>query len=121
MNQIILVGKSGKDAELKRSEKGTAYCFFSIATSEFLKEKNEYESTWHFVKMFGKTAEAQAPMIKKGTTVFVQGKIKKEKYKDKTGVDKENTVVMAGQVHVIQPKRDNYSVGQEEQGYPDAF
>jgi single-strand DNA-binding protein len=100
MNRITLIGLSGADAELKQSQNGKPYCMFSIATSE-KQQDNTYATTWHRIKMFGKTAETHAPQIKKGSKVFVEGKMQYSEYTDKNGNKKSSADVMAFQVGVI--------------------
>jgi single-strand DNA-binding protein len=113
MNRITLVGRSGADAKVEMSQSGNAYCKFSVATSH--KEKEEFVSTWHNVIMFGKLAEGQGPMIKKGTKVFVEGRISHEKYTDKNGNERTTTSVIAFTVAALQkePVQNDAYAGQD--------
>lgn len=101
MNRITLLGNSGADAEVKQSAVGTAYCSFTLATSERQKD-GTFTSTWHRVKMFGKMASLAGPMIKKGSKVLVDGKMQYSEYTGKDGIKKNSAEVMAFQVFVIQ-------------------
>jgi single-strand DNA-binding protein len=122
MNRVTLIGNSGADAELKMSQNNSPYCFFSIATSE-KKQDGTFESTWHRVKMFGKTAEIQAPLIKKGSKVFVEGKMTYTKFTNKNGIEQTSADIMAFQVGVMTreaPQNDAYAQGQTQQQQPRA-
>jgi single-strand DNA-binding protein len=100
MNQIYLIGRSGADAELKYTPNGTAVCNLSIATSE--KRGETYETTWHRVNIFGKTAEAIGLRIKKGSEVFIQGKLTSRTWDDKnTGQKRTSVEILANWVRLI--------------------
>ena len=80
VNKVLLLGNFGKDPELQG--KDTMYCRFGIATTEIYKGKKEV--TWHNCVAFGRTAETIAKYFSKGDTIFIEGKIKTEKYEGKT-------------------------------------
>jgi single-strand DNA-binding protein len=100
MNMVFLIGNSGADAELKYTPNGTAIVNLSIATSE--KRGDAYETHWHRIVLFGKTAESMAPRIKKGSQVFIQGKIFTRTWDDKQGNKKTSVEITANWVRIIQ-------------------
>lgn len=86
MNKVILMGSLGKDVELKHSPKGSAYTKLSVATSENKKKEDgtwESVAEWHNVMIFGKRAEKVADCLKKGSKVYIEGKIQTTKNEDK--------------------------------------
>ena len=98
INKIDLVGRAGKDAELKYTPGGTAVCGVSIATTKSYKKKGATEytksTTWHNIKTFGKDAELMSSMIKKGdNVVIIGGNIENRSWDDKYGNKKYITEV----------------------------
>ena len=83
VNQITIVGRAGKDAEVKTLSSGTDVCNFSVATTKSYMKKGEKEwtkvTTWHNVKMFGKSAR-MAGMIRKGDNVIVIGSVEQRSW-----------------------------------------
>ena len=83
MNKVILLGRLGKDPELKYTANGKAYCNLNLATSESWKDKdgNKQESTeWHRLTSWGRQAEVMAEYLKKGSQILVTGKLKTRDY-----------------------------------------
>lgn len=97
LNQIQIIGHLGKDPEVRYLPSGEAVANFSIATTEKWKDKatgeQREETEWHRVSMFGRLAEIAGEYLKKGTLVFVQGKLKTRKYTDKDGNERSATEV----------------------------
>ena len=77
-NQATLIGNLGNEPELKFTQAGMAVCKLSVATSE--KRKGEEVTTWHRVTAFGKLAEICGEYLKKGSKVFIQGRIHNDSY-----------------------------------------
>jgi single-strand DNA-binding protein len=99
VNKVIVLGNVGRDPEVRYSAAGTAVSNLSVACSEKYKDKNgemKEITEWINVVAFGKLAEIVAEYVKSGSVVFVEGKMKTEKYQDKqTGIDKYSTKVIA--------------------------
>lgn len=92
VNKVILMGRLGRDPELKYLLDGTAAVAFSIATSEKFKRSNgeaAEETQWHRIVAYRKTAEIIAEYFHKGSNIFVEGKIKSRKYTTSGGEEKE--------------------------------
>lgn len=99
MNQVILIGRAGKDPELKIvGRNNTFICAFTMATSEPIPNTKDYKSTWHNVKCWSKTAEIAYDSIRKGDEVFVQGKIEQESWDDKNTGKKTYKTVIVGNI-----------------------
>ncbi len=98
INKVILVGNLGQDPEVKHTPDGAAITTISIATSESWKDKNSGESKekteWHRVAFFGKLAEIAGEYLRKGSQVYVEGKLQTRKWQDKTGQDRYTTEVV---------------------------
>jgi len=99
VNKAIIVGRLGRDPEVKYNQAGTAICNFSVATSNSYKKKSGErvdETEWHNVVAFTRTAEVCAEYLKKGSLVYIEGRIKtsswekdgEKKYKTEINVDK---------------------------------
>ena len=104
VNKVIIVGNCGKDPETRYLPSGVAVTNISIATSESWKDKQTGEkkeaTEWHNIVFFGKVAEIAAEYLKKGSKVYVEGKLKTDKY-DKEGVTHYSTKIIANQMQML--------------------
>ena len=91
LNQVQLIGRLGRDPEVRYMPNGEAVCNFSIATSESWKDANgqkQERTEWHNITLYRRLAEVAGQYLKKGALVFVQGKIQSRKYVDKNGIER---------------------------------
>jgi single-strand DNA-binding protein len=106
-----LIGNLGKDVETKILESGKSVCNFSVATSETWKDKNTGEkkekSEWHNIVVFDKLAVVCANFLKKGSKVYIEGKIQTRKWTDKNGVDRYTTEIVATEMKMLSSKKDS--------------
>lgn len=102
VNKVILVGNLGKDPELKTLESGKKLVNFSLATSEKFKETTVTE--WHNVTMWEKAAEIAEKYLKKGSKIYLEGRIKYESYDDKDGVKKYTTKIIGDSFKMLDSK-----------------
>ncbi|CAC9599874.1 Single-stranded DNA-binding protein [uncultured Gammaproteobacteria bacterium] len=114
INKVILVGNLGQDVELKYTSSGDAVANISIATSESWTDKNtgqrQEKTEWHRVVLFRKTAELANQYLRKGSKVYVEGKLQTHKWQDQSGADRYSTeVVVSGFNGTLQmlDRRDN--------------
>lgn len=110
LNKAILIGTLGKDPETRYSQDGSAVCSFSIATNEKWKSKNgeKKESTeWHRISAFGKLAEICGQYLKKGASVYIEGKINTRKWKDKDGNERYTTQIIADTMQMLGGKTES--------------
>ena len=100
MNKAILMGRLGRDPEVKTAQSGGAVVSFSMATNEREKQGQEWVDVteWHYVVAFGRTAELIGERCRKGDQVLVDGKMKTRKWTGKDGVEKQRTEVVASNV-----------------------
>ena len=98
INKVIIVGNLGKDPEVKHTASGSAVANFTIATSESWTDKQTNEKVekteWHKCVAFQRLGEIVGEYLKKGSQVFIQGKIQTRKYTDKDGVEKYSTEIV---------------------------
>lgn len=101
VNKVIIIGHIGRDPETRHTQTGQQVASFSVATDESYKGKDgqKVEATeWHNVTVWGKQAEFVANYLAKGRLVYVEGKLKTEKYTGKDGVEKYTTKIIAERV-----------------------
>ena len=113
VNKAILIGNLGKDPELKFLPSGQPVANFSIATSEKWKDKSTGETKeqteWHNIIMFGKLAEIAGQYLKKGSSVFVEGRLQTRKWQDKNGQDRYTTEIIANEMKMLGGRGDQSS------------
>lgn len=113
LNQAQIIGHLGKDPEVRYLPSGEAVANFSIATTEKWKDKNSgeqrEETEWHRVSVFGRLAEIVGEYLKKGSLVFIQGKIKTRKYTDKDGAERYATEIRAEALKMLGGRDSNQS------------
>lgn len=101
VNKAIIIGRLGRDPEIKYTSNGNAVCNLSIATSEKWKDKGgemQEKTEWHRVTVWGKTAENCAQYLAKGRMAYVEGRIETRKWQGKDGSDRYTTEIVASQV-----------------------
>jgi single-strand DNA-binding protein len=104
VNKVILVGNLGRDPEIRYLPSGEPVANITIATSSKYKNKSGEmveETEWHRVTFFGKLAEIVGQYLKKGRSVYVEGRIKTRKYTDKDGVEKYATDIIANEMQML--------------------
>ncbi|MGE4339059.1 MAG: single-stranded DNA-binding protein [Pigmentiphaga sp.] len=111
VNKVILVGNLGRDPEVRYSPEGSAICNVSIATTSQWKDKNSgerrEETEWHRVVFYNRLAEIAGEYLKKGRSVYVEGRLKTRKWQDKdTGADRYSTEIVADQMQMLGGRGD---------------
>lgn len=112
VNKVILVGNLGKDPEVRYLEGGTAVANFTLATSETYKDKsgNRIEQTeWHNVVVWRGLAEIAEKYLRKGSMVYVEGKLRTRQWEDKDGVKRYTTEIIADNMTMLGGKREESS------------
>jgi single-strand DNA-binding protein len=108
VNKFIGIGNLGKDPEMRFMPDGKAVCNFSIAISEKYKDKSgesKEVTEWVNVALFGKLAEIAGEYLKKGSKVYVEGKMKTEKY-SKDGIDRHTTKIIGEKMEMLNNKSE---------------
>ena len=105
INKVILVGNLGADPETRYMPSGGAVTNLSIATSESWKDKQSGEqkerTEWHKVAMFNRLAEIAAEYLRKGSQVYIEGKLRTRKWQDRDGNDRWTTEVIADEMQML--------------------
>ena len=105
INKVILVGNLGADPETRYMPSGGAVTNIRIATSESWKDKNtgdqQERTEWHNIAFFGRLAEIAAEYLRKGSQVYIEGKLRTRKWQDKDGNDRWTTEVIANEMQML--------------------
>lgn len=107
VNKVILVGNLGKDPECKQSQSGIAICSLSLATARKYKDANgqiQEETEWHRISLFGKMAELACQYLHKGSSVYIEGRLRTRKYTDKQGIDRYVTEIIGEHMYFLDRK-----------------
>lgn len=105
INKVILVGNLGADPDTRYMPSGKAVCNIRIATSETWKDRqsgDQQERTeWHSVVMYDRLGEIAAEYLRKGSQVYIEGKLRTRKWQDKEGRDRYTTEIIADQMQML--------------------
>ena len=105
VNKVIIVGNLGRDPEIRYMPSGDAIANIAVATSFKSKDKNTGEqketTEWHRISFFGRLAEIVGQYLKKGSSVYVEGRLQTRKYTDKDGVEKYATDIVAENMQML--------------------
>lgn len=125
INKAIIVGTLGKDPDTKYTAGGSAVVNLSVATNESWKDKNTGENVekteWHRIVIFGKLAEIAAQYLRKGSQVYLEGKIQTRKWQDQNGQDRYSTEIVANEMQMLGGRADSsggtapFNPGQQQQ------
>ena len=110
VNKVILVGNLGKDPEVRTLDNGTKVARFSLATTESYKDRNSGEridqTEWHNIVLWRGLAEIAERFLRKGSQIYVEGKLQTRSYEDKEGVTKYNTDIVGLNMTMLGGKSD---------------
>lgn len=105
INKVILIGNLGRDPEVRYTAGGSAVANLRIATTESWKDKQTGEkkeaTEWHSVVLFGKLGEIAGEYLKKGRTVYIEGRLQTRKYQDKEGVERYSTEIVGSDMQML--------------------
>ncbi|TBO31300.1 single-stranded DNA-binding protein [Aquabacterium lacunae] len=105
INKVIIIGNLGRDPEVRYTPNGAAVCNVSVATTRNWKDKNSgdkvEETEWHRVVFYDRLAEIAGEYLKKGRSVYVEGRLKTRKWQDKDGKDNYTTEIVAEQMQLL--------------------
>lgn len=117
VNKVILVGNLGKDPEVRHLEGGAAVANFTMATTEVYKDKTgtrQEQTEWHNIVVWRGLAEVAEKYLKKGMTIYIEGKLRTRSWDDKEG-HKRYTTEVVGDTFTILSKKENHSSGNNEE------
>ena len=104
LNKVILIGRLGKDPETRFMPNGEAVCNFSVATSESWKDQSgqrQERIEWHNITMYRRLAEIAGQYLKKGSQVYLEGRIQSCKYTDKNGVERTAYDIIVNEMKML--------------------
>jgi single-strand DNA-binding protein len=108
INKVILIGHLGADPELRYLQGGAAVANVSLATSESWKDKDSGErqerTEWHSVCFFGRLAELAAEYLRKGSQIYVEGRLRTRKWQDPEGRERSTTQIVASELQMLGPR-----------------
>ena len=112
LNKVILIGRLGRDPETRHMPNGDAVCNFSVATSESWKDQSgqkKERTEWHNITMYRKLAEIAAQYLKKGSQVYIEGRIQSRKYTGKDGIERTAFEIIASEMKMLGGKAEGSS------------
>ena len=105
LNKVMIIGNLGRDPEVRYTAGGSAVANLRIATTESWRDKQTGEkkenTEWHSVVLFGKLGEIAGEYLKKGRTVYIEGRLQTRKYQDKDGQDRYSTEIVASDMQML--------------------
>ena len=111
VNKVILIGNLGKDPEVRHLESGAVVANFSLATSETYKDRKTGEkitqTEWHNVVIWRGLAEVAEKYLKKGSSVYIEGKLRSRSWDDKDGIKRYTTEILADVMTMLGGKSDS--------------
>ena len=120
VNKVILVGNLGKDPEVRYTQNGKAITTLALATSESWKDQSgqiQEKTEWHRVSIFGKLAEIAGEYLKKGSQVYIEGKLQTSKWQNKEGQDQYTTEIVLDPFNGVMQMLGSKGGGQSEGGF----
>ena len=120
INKVILIGNLGKDPEVRYTPDNSAIANITLATTHTWKDKQsgdkKEETEWHRVSFFGRLAEIAGEYLKKGSPVYVEGRLRTRKWQDKQGNDRYTTEIVANDMQMIGGRSGGGGAGAREGG-----
>jgi single-strand DNA-binding protein len=121
VNKVILIGNLGRDPEVRYAPSGAAICNVTIATSRNWKDKTsgerQEETEWHRVVFYDRLAEIAGEYLKKGKSVYVEGRLKTRKWTDKEGAERYTTEIIAQEMTMLGGREGSGGGDDEGGGY----
>ena len=126
VNKVIIVGNLGRDPEIRYMPSGDAIANIAVATSYKSKDRNSGEqkelTEWHRISFFGRLAEIVGQYLKKGSSVYVEGRLQTRKYTDKDGIERDATDIIAENMQMLGGRQgmgggDSFGGGDDMGGY----
>jgi single-strand DNA-binding protein len=119
VNKVILIGNLGKDPELKYFEGNIAKVSFSLATTEYYKDKNGQKAEhteWHHIVFWRTMAENASKLLKKGSQIYLEGKLQTRQWTDKEGVKKNLTEIVGDHFVILNSRDSAKNTGSDDTG-----
>ena len=114
VNKVILVGRVGRDPETRYTSAGQAVCNFSLATDETFKDRageRQRRTEWHRIVLWGKLAEIAQQYLKKGTLVYVEGRIQSRQWDDREGQKRTSFEIVGNVMRMLSTRAEAAAAG----------
>lgn len=125
LNKVILIGRLGKDPEMRQTQQGAPRCTISLATDETWKDKitgeKQNKVEWHRVIFFNRIAEIAAQYLRKGSLIYVEGKINSYRYTGQDGIERTMVEIYANEMKMLSPKTQQDPYGTQAYGAPGGY
>lgn len=122
VNKVILIGNLGQDPEVRFTPSGTAVANLNLATTDTWMDKQsgqrQERTEWHRIVLFNKTAEIAQQYLKKGSKVYIEGRLQTRKWQDQNGQDKYTTEIVANDMQMLDSRGGGGDVGGQYGGQP---
>ncbi|MBI0097264.1 MULTISPECIES: single-stranded DNA-binding protein [unclassified Snodgrassella] len=121
VNKVILIGRLGRDPETRYMPNGDAITNFSLATDEQWRDRNGERQTrteWHNITLFGKLGEIAGQYLRKGSQVFIEGKIQSRKYTGKDGIERMAYDIIGNEMKMLGNRNDGSDSGNNNAAPP---
>ena len=119
VNRVQILGRLGEDPEIKYTQSGVPTCTVSVCTDEKVKQADgtyQNRPEWHRIVCWSKTAENVCKFLRKGSQIYVEGKLQTRKWQDQQGQDRYVTEIVAQNVQFLDSKRDDQGGNNPAQG-----
>ncbi len=119
INKVILIGNLGREPEVRNTQAGSSVATLNVATAERVKDRDgnwQDHTEWHRCVCFGKTAENAQRFLKKGSKVFIEGRIRTNKWKDKDGQDRYTTEILVDNLRFLDSQEGGRSERDDDRG-----
>ncbi|MFV1872770.1 MAG: single-stranded DNA-binding protein [Oleiphilus sp.] len=121
INKVILIGNLGADPDARMTQQGSAVTNLNIATDESYKDKATGQmvpkTEWHRVVMFNRLAEIAKDYLKKGSKIYIEGRLQTRKWQDQSGQERYTTEIVANELQMLDSKPGNYDANQQNGQY----
>lgn len=110
VNKVILVGRLGRDPETRYTSSGQAVCNFTLATDESFKDRSgerQKRTEWHRIVLWGKLAEIAQQYLKKGTMVYLEGRIQSRQWDDRDGNKRTTTEIVGNVMRMLSTRAES--------------
>jgi single-strand binding protein len=124
VNKVILIGRLGRDPEVRYMPNGEPVCNFSMATSETWNDRQsgqrQERTEWHNITMYRRLAEIAGQYLKKGSQIYIEGRIQSRKYQDRDGIERTAYDIVANEMKMLDSRQSGGGAPYQEGGYQQA-
>ena len=121
VNKVILIGRLGRDPEVRYIPNGEPVCNFSMATSETWNDRQsgqrQERTEWHNITMYRRLAEIAGQYLKKGSQIYIEGRIQSRKYQDRDGIERTAYDIVANEMKMLDSRQSGGGAPYQEGGY----